>query len=340
MYVWIYSLGSAFFISLAGIWGYILLPLITGEYREHVMNVLVGLSFGSLITSSLCQLIPEAYELSSSSNKYLEIAIFSMLGLWITSLAQSLATIIGDDSQESITNRADSIKKSPNETTNKFDEQPLNEKTNNGYPMYPQESNQEVAPPTDGSKMSVEMRRSTLFHRSSFASIKSNAKLSKLAIVILAGDCMNNFMDGISIGAGYSFHLSTGIKLSTAIAFEEYTHKLGDFAIVYQSGISMKRVLFWNYSTSCACFVGVVIGIALGNLQWSQYIFSFASGLFLYIALSNMIPELQNMLNDSLKKSKKSALISLLEQHVGFILAFGVLIATSVLLNVNQNSGH
>lgn len=66
-----------------------------------------------------------------------------------------------------------------------------------------------------------------LFHRSSFASIKSNAKLSKLAIVILAGDCMNNFMDGISIGAGYSYHLSTGIKLSTAIAFEEYTHKLG-----------------------------------------------------------------------------------------------------------------
>lgn len=38
---------------------------------------------------------------------------------------------------------------------------------------------------------------------------------------------MNNFMDGISIGAGYSYHLSTGIKLSTAIAFEEYTHKLG-----------------------------------------------------------------------------------------------------------------
>lgn len=38
---------------------------------------------------------------------------------------------------------------------------------------------------------------------------------------------MNNFMDGISIGAGYSYQLSTGIKLSTAIAFEEYTHKLG-----------------------------------------------------------------------------------------------------------------
>lgn len=146
----------------------------------------------------------------------------------------------------------------------------------------------------------------------------------------------------------------------------------GDFAIVFQSGISMKRVLFWNYSTSCACFVGVVIGIALGNLQWSQYIFSFASGLFLYIALSNMVstfpirirsrkishtlsqfafnyrfayqflpqvPELQNMLNDSLKKSKKSALIALLEQHVGFILAFVVLIATSVILNVNPNFG-
>lgn len=337
LHVWVYSLGSAFFISLAGIWGYLLLPLITGSYRDHVMNVLVGLSFGSLITSSLCQLIPEAYELASHKSNYLNIAIFSMFGLWITSLAQSLATIIGYDSQESLANRADSIKKSPNETTNKLDEQPLNEKTNNGYPMYPQEVNQETSP-TDGSKLSVELRRSTLFHRNSFASIKSNAKLSKLAIVILAGDFMNNFMDGISIGAGYSFHLSTGIKLSTAIAFEEYTHKLGDFAIVFQSGISMKRVLFWNYSTSCACFGGVVIGIALGQMDWSQSIFSFASGLFLYIALSNMVPELQNMLNESLKKSKKSALISLLEQHVGLLLAFGVLIATSIVFNEKPKS--
>lgn len=145
----------------------------------------------------------------------------------------------------------------------------------------------------------------------------------------------------------------------------------GDFAIVFQSGISMKRVLFWNYTTSCACFLGVVIGIALGNLDFSQYIFSFASGLFLYIALSNMvstfirwfsrfplnslhlhvlfiiiffflllflfqIPELQNMLTTSLNKSKKLALISLLEQHVGFIFAFVLLIIISDMLNQNS----
>ncbi len=134
----------------------------------------------------------------------------------------------------------------------------------------------------------------------------------------------------------------------------------GDFAIVFQSGISMKRVLFWNYSTSCACFVGVVIGIGLGNMHCSQYIFSFASGLFLYISLSNMvtwstynrrrsfpslkkiyttvlnvlqIPEMQNMLNDSLTTSKKKALISLFEQHVGFALAFILLLAISLMVN-------
>lgn len=57
--VWTYSVGSAFFISLSGLWGYLLLPLLNGAYQNHVMNVLVGLSCGSLITSSLCQLIPE-----------------------------------------------------------------------------------------------------------------------------------------------------------------------------------------------------------------------------------------------------------------------------------------
>lgn len=57
--------------------------------------------------------------------------------------------------------------------------------------------------------------------------LNEKAKLSKLAIIILAGDFMNNFMDGISIGAGYAYLMSTGLKLTTAIAFEEYTHKLG-----------------------------------------------------------------------------------------------------------------
>lgn len=84
-----------------------------------------------------------------------------------------------------------------------------------------------------------------LLHRASGTSAKKEAKLSKLAIVILAGDCMNNFMDGISIGAGYSYQLSTGIKLSTAIAFEEYTHKLGNCCVIvdmYATTFSLGKI--------------------------------------------------------------------------------------------------
>ncbi|XKL65107.1 hypothetical protein PGB90_005193 [Kerria lacca] len=280
-----YSVGSAFFISLAGIWGYVLLPLLTGSYHDHVMNVLVGLSFGSLITSAICQLIPEAYELTSVSAKYIYIAIFSMVGLWLTALIQSLSTILGkENSKEKIQLDVFNSLGNPNH---------VHESSNlegRSFHNFSSENDTENPFIHEIKKLNSEneFRNHSFCRRSSYASIKKKPKLSKLAIIILAGDCMNNFMDGISIGAGYSYQLSTGIKLSAAIAFEEYTHKLGDFAIVFQSGISMKRVLFWNYSTSCACFFGVAIGVALGNLHWSQYIFSFASGLFLYIALSNM----------------------------------------------------
>lgn len=74
-----------------------------------------------------------------------------------------------------------------------------------------------------------------IIHSSSLRSIaeiqclksKASPKFSKLAIAILVGDFINNFMDGVSIGAGYSYYLSSGIKLTIAIVFEEYTHKLG-----------------------------------------------------------------------------------------------------------------
>lgn len=63
----------------------------------------------------------------------------------------------------------------------------------------------------------------------------------------------------------------------------------GDFAILIQSGMSLKKALLYNFLSACTAFVGLVLGIVLGELQGSTYIFAFAGGLFLYVSLTHLV---------------------------------------------------
>ncbi len=64
----------------------------------------------------------------------------------------------------------------------------------------------------------------------------------------------------------------------------------GDFAVLLRAGMSVKQALFYNIVSSVLCFLGMVIGVALGNLNTvSLYIFAFAAGMFIYISLVDMV---------------------------------------------------
>lgn len=64
---------------------------------------------------------------------------------------------------------------------------------------------------------------------------------------------------------------------------------LGDFAILIQSGMSFRRALSFNFLSACTAFIGLVIGICLGNMEYSGFVFSFAGGLFLFITLTHLV---------------------------------------------------
>lgn len=67
----------------------------------------------------------------------------------------------------------------------------------------------------------------------------------------------------------------------------------GDFAILLNSGMSVKKALLFNTGSSVACITGLIIGIPVGeNEEGSKWIFAIASGMFLYISLVDMVSDL------------------------------------------------
>lgn len=69
-----------------------------------------------------------------------------------------------------------------------------------------------------------------------------------------------------------------------------YLPSTGDFAVLLKAGMSAKQAVFYNLLSSVLCFFGMCLGIVLGNTETaSQWIFAVAAGMFLYIALVDMV---------------------------------------------------
>lgn len=93
----------------------------------------------------------------------------------------------------------------------------------------------------------------------------------------------------MSIGAGFVTSWRTGAVICLAIMCEEFPHELGDFAILINSGFSVKGALGLNFLSALTCYLGMGMGILLGEIQWANYIFAFAAGIFLYVSLADMV---------------------------------------------------
>ena len=71
---------------------------------------------------------------------------------------------------------------------------------------------------------------------------ESGSPIATVAWMIIFGDGVHNFIDGLSIGAAFSESILTGISVSIAVLCEEFPHELGDFAVLLSSGMSIRQV--------------------------------------------------------------------------------------------------
>lgn len=114
--------------------------------------------------------------------------------------------------------------------------------------------------------------------------------IAPVAWIIILSEGLHNFIDGLSIGAAFTESVLRGFSLSLAIICEEFPHKLGDFAILLAAGMSFKTALLCNFLSTSLIYAGIVIGILVGeNLGINMWIYAMAAGMFLYIAICDMV---------------------------------------------------
>lgn len=113
-------------------------------------------------------------------------------------------------------------------------------------------------------------------------------------ILVLVGDSLHNALDGVLIAAAFLTSTSLGFVTTFAVAAHEIPHRVGDFAILVQAGLSRGRALLLNLATGIASVIGSAVAYfglrqAMGVLP---YALAFASAGFLYIAVAGLIPGL------------------------------------------------
>lgn len=114
------------------------------------------------------------------------------------------------------------------------------------------------------------------------------------AILILLGDGLHNFIDGIAIAAAFLANPGLGVVTTLAIAAHEIPQEIADFSVLVHSGMRRGRALFFNFISGLTALVGGILGFYfLENLTGFIPVFlSFTAGMFIYIACSDLIPEI------------------------------------------------
>lgn len=128
---------------------------------------------------------------------------------------------------------------------------------------------------------------------------KKRSKLSPVAFMVILGDGLHNITDGMAIGAAFAMDPVTGMATALAVLCHELPHELGDFALLLQTGVSIRKAIVFNIMSSVLSVLGMILGLVIAgaNATMVRWIYAGTSGTFLYIALADLVPEMRRESN-------------------------------------------
>jgi len=147
---------------------------------------------------------------------------------------------------------------------------------------------------------------------------KGECEIHTFGYMNLFGDAVHNFIDGLVIAATFLTDIKLGIATSLAVFLHEIPQEIGDFGVLLYSGFGRKKAIISNFLVALTAVLGGLIGYFLSFSidRFTTYLLPFTAGGFIYIAASDLMPEIRKETN--LKKSLVSFAIFI----VGILLMF------------------
>jgi len=344
--VWGYGFLCVTLINLCSLMGLFFMPLMRRSFYHLLLMFMVALAVGTLAGSSLLFLIPEAFDLKHEghiSESYIWKSTIIMAGIYMFFLTERIIKLV-------MTYRLSP--KEQEETLDKIEhDENLAISSVKLREVHREESmNMSFKPPPESSTYLSEqdakagLMQANGAHNVAVPDVKvanghktlpghghshHHQPIKTVAWMVIVGDGLHNFIDGLSIGAAFAQSTLSGISISLAVICEELPHELGDFAILLNSGMSMKKALLFNFLSACMCYFGLTFGILVGEFTGgSQWIFALAGGMFLYISLVDMLPEVNAAAEEDVRNGKdvKLSLKIFFIQNCGLLTGYAIMI--------------
>ncbi len=151
---------------------------------------------------------------------------------------------------------------------------------------------------------------------------KSDCQIHTFGYMNLVGDSIHNFIDGLVIASVFMIDVKLGIATTLAVAIHEIPQEIGDYGVLIYAGFKRKMALILNYAVALTVVLGGIVGYLLFSSLESflPFLMPFAAGGFVYIAASDLMPEIRKESN--LKKSILSFFIFILGIAIMYLVKF------------------
>lgn len=123
---------------------------------------------------------------------------------------------------------------------------------------------------------------------------EEDGQIMSTGYMMLLSDTAHNFLDGIIIAASYMISIEVGITTTIAVVLHEIPQEIGQFGLLMHYGFSKFKALLFNFYSALSAVLGAVVALLLSSKieGFTPFIISIAAGGFIYIAGSDLVPEI------------------------------------------------
>lgn len=272
---WLYASLSVLTISLIGLLGVAMVPLVQKTFYQQLLRFLVALAVGCMSGDALLHLLPHALTSRSASDN--QDHITPVLRAMVTFLAIVFFFLL-----EAVLHHVNS-------------KSAKNPKVDLGAQSDSTEQNHlnENEDPEAVTRLDTETVPINQQHSHHHGKHQHKDAAGSVAWMVIMGDGLHNLTDGLAIGAAFSGDAVAGFATALAVLCHELPHELGDFAVLLQTGMRIRKAVLYNIFSSVLSFIGMAVGVWIGRHEAaSLWIYAFTAGTFLYISLVDLIPEM------------------------------------------------